>query len=145
MDEESLLTIFHFNILKVGEDRLSRLVDSALATDFLYSDYARGGDDELIIRRLVAAQILTEDAVSGGQFKRRSCQFVSAQYAKNDELQEVTLVNGGWIAVDPSIKAGTEGRKAAQKFVATSNDVNKSKNAGNEPLILTAADERIAH
>ena len=60
-------------------------------------------------------------------------------------MQEVTLVNGGWIAVDPSIKAGTEGRKAAQKFVATSNDVNKSKNAGNEPLILTAADERIAH
>ena len=119
MDEESLLTIFHFNILKVGEDRLSRLVDSALATDFLYSDYARGGDDELIIRRLVAAQILTEDAVSGGRFKRRSCQFVSAQYAGDDELQEVTLVNGGWIAVDPSIKAGTEGRKAAQKFVAT--------------------------
>lgn len=127
------------NLLKVGEDRMmSRMVDSALATDYLYSDYCRDGDDEQVIRRMVAAQVLTDDAVSGGRFKRRSCQFVSAQYreanAETKEVQELTLVNGGWIAVDPSIKAGTE----ARKFVATSNNANANR-------IFTAADERIAH
>ena len=134
------------NLLKVGEDRMSRMVDSTLATDYLYSDYCRDGDDELIIRRLVAAQVLSEDSVSGGRFKRRSCQFVSAQYGEDlnpesREVQEVTLVNGGWIAVDPSIKAGTEGRK----FAATSNNAMENSNTRNTPLILTAADERIAH
>jgi len=134
------------NLLKTGVDRMSRMVDSALATDYLYSDYCRGGDGEQIIRRMVAAQVLTEDAVSGGRFKRRPCQFVSAQYLKSisdmEDVQELTLVNGGWIAVDPSIKAASEGRKFA---AATSENANKSDSVKNGSLILTAADERIAH
>ncbi|KAL7537503.1 hypothetical protein ACHAXR_007856 [Thalassiosira sp. AJA248-18] len=128
------------SLLKVGEDRTSRIVDSEMATDFLYSEYCRNGVEELMIRRMVGAQVLTEDAVSGGRFKRRSCQFVGF----NSEAQEVHLVNGGWIAVDPSIKASTEGRRAGQKFAATSNNANEDTNV-KKPLILTAADERIAH
>ena len=140
------------NLLKVGEDRSSRMVDSALATDYLYSDYSRGGMDETFVRRIVGAQVLTEDAVSGGRFKRRSCQFVAAQYSQASsaeeqrDVEEITLVNGGWIAVDPSTKASTEGRMAGQKFAAASNNIDESnEKAMSAPFILTAADERIAH
>lgn len=133
------------NLLKIGENRMSRLVDSTMATDYLYSDYCRDGDNEQFIRRIVSAQVLSEDAASGGRFKRRSCLFVSAHYGSKNNIDmnevQVTLVNGGWIAVDPSVKATAEGRK----FAASSSAVKKGKNSKNEPLILTAADERIAH
>lgn len=142
------------NLLKVGEDRLSRLVDSTMATDYLYTDYVKDGDrNEQMIRRMVAARILTQDAMSGGRFKRRSCQFVSAQY-KNavidediNEVEQVTLVNGGWVAVDPSIKAASEGRKfaAATSSPSTSSNKTSRSNTQTKPHKLTAADERIVH
>ena len=142
------------NLLKVGEDRMSRLVDSNMATDYLYTEYCKDGEyDEQIIRRMVASQVLTDDAISGGRFKRRSCQFVSAQYNTEvetdtreeiSEVEGVTLVNGGWTAVDPSIKAQSEGRKfAAATSLSSSKNASGSKD--NKPLILTAADERIVH
>ena len=141
------------NLLKVGEDRISRLVDFNSATDYLYTEYCKDEEyDEQIIRRMVAAQVLTDDAISGGRFKRRSCQFVSAQYNTavetdtGEEMSEVqvTFVNGGWIAVDPSIKAQSEGRKfAAVTSLSSSQNANRSKD--NKPLTLTAADERIVH
>jgi len=143
------------NLLKVGEDRISRLVDSTMATDYLYTDYIKDGDrNEQMIRRMVAAQILTQDAMSGGRFKRRSCQFVSAQYknAATDEdvnrVQQVTLVNGGWVAVDPSIKAASEGRKFAATTTSSPSTNKTTKNINNtqtKPRKLTAADERIVH
>ena len=145
------------NLLKVGEDRLSRLVDSTMATDYLYTDYCRDGDsNEQMVRWMLAAQVLTEDALSGGRFKRRSCQFVSAQYdmidsAATSMAHTVTLVNGGWTAVDPSIKAASEGRKFAA--ATSSNNENrhnntsttKEKKKSKTPLVLTAADERIVN
>lgn len=144
------------NLLKVGEDRLSRLVDSTMATDYLYTDYCRDGDsNEQMVRWMLAAQVLTEDALSGGRFKRRSCQFVSAQYdmidsAATSMAHTVTLVNGGWTAVDPSIKAASEGRKFAA--ATSSNNENRHNNTSTKekkksktPLILTAADERIVN
>jgi exoribonuclease R len=138
------------NLFKVGEDRLSRLVDSALATDYLYTDFCRDGDNERLMRRMVAAQVLTEDAVLGGRFKRRSCQFVGAQYSftgddEDIEVEQVTLVNGGWIAVDPSIKSRTEGRKFASLSQDDLPQVDTKKSDTKSPRVLTAADERIAH
>jgi exoribonuclease R len=132
------------NLLKVGDSRTSRLVDSAMAIDYMYSDYCRSGDDEQVIRRSVSAHLLATDSASGGRFKRRSCLFVAAQYGtKREDLDEVrvTLVNGGWIAVDPSSKAATEGRK----FALTLNNINESDNSKTAPIVLTVADERIAH
>jgi hypothetical protein len=128
------------NLIKVGEDRVSRLVDSSMAGDYLYKDFSTG--NEAIVLRMVAATALTEDAVTGGRFKRRSCQFVEAQYAAGEALQ-VTLVNGGWIAVDPSVKSGTEGRKfasLAEESTITSKKINNDTN----PRAFTAADERVA-
>lgn len=63
------------------------------------------------------------------------------------------MVNGGWIAVDPSTKAGTEGRKFASTTKAAASadaKANGKKSGGGEgngrpTLVLTAADERIAH
>lgn len=127
------------NLMKVGEDRISRLVDASLASDYLYNDFSTG--NEGIMRRIVAATILTQDAVTGGRFKRRSCQFVAAE--TSDNLQQVTLVNGGFIAVDPSVKSGTEGRKfasLANEAPSTTKQVTKINNA----RVFTAADERVA-
>ena len=125
------------NLVKIGDDRASRLVDASLACDYLYSDFATG-NDEGIIRRMVASTVLTEDAVTGGRFKRRSCQFVEADY----DIQQVTLVNGGWIAVDPSVKSGTEGRKFAS--LANDDDVSLKSRAFTNERVFTAADERVA-
>lgn len=127
------------NLVKVGEDRSSRMVDSMLAMDYLYTDFCREGDDEQLIRRVIAATVLTEDATSGGRFKRRSCQFVECSSILEDGLCEsVTIANGGWIALDPSVRAGTEGRK----FAAAT---KQPKDATTSSPVLTAADERIAH
>eukprot|EP00986_Skeletonema_menzelii_P016040 scaffold13318_cov137-Skeletonema_menzelii.AAC.6 len=127
------------NLVKVGEDRSSRMVDSALAMDYLYTDFCREGDDEQLIRRVIAATVLTEDATSGGRFKRRSCQFVECSSILEDgTCESATFVNGGWIAQDPSVRAGTEGRK----FAATT---KQPKDVANSSPVMTAADERIAH
>jgi len=159
LDNHHDATATHFeellrNLLKVGEDRISRLVDSTMATDYLYTDYIKDGDmNEQMIRRMVAAQILTQDASAGGRFKRRSCQFVSAQYESSEtdedinEVEQITLVNGGWVAVDPSIKAASEGRKfaAATSSPSTSSNKTSRSNTQTKPHKLTAADERIVH
>ena len=129
------------NLLKVGDDHMSRLVDSDFMMDYLYPDFCRGGDDEQAVRRLVAAEVLSEDAKNGGRFRRRSCQFASALYGEEDErLEEIALLNGGWIAVDASIKSAVEG----QKFASSAMSNNQSKKGG-VTRASTAADERIIH
>ena len=129
------------NLVKVGEDRVSRLVDTSLASDYLYTDFSLG--NEGITRRMVAATVLTEDAVSGGRFKRRSCQFVEAEHT-DDGLQQVTITNGGWIAVDPSVKSGTEGRKFASLAVEPPSAKESESDEKNNIRVFTAADERVA-
>jgi hypothetical protein len=127
------------------------MVDASLASDYLYNDFCR--DAEGIVRRMVGATVLTEDGVNGGRFKRRSCQFVSAEYSFDGEamddgstpVQHVTLINGGWVAVDPSVKAGTEGRKFASLAEEATSSTQKSKNDDSNPRAFTAADERVAH
>ncbi|KAL7458721.1 hypothetical protein ACHAWC_010357 [Mediolabrus comicus] len=129
------------NLVKVGEDRSSRMVDSAMAMNYLYTDFCREGDvQEQLKRRVVAATVLTDDAKSGGRFKRRSCQFVDCSSDMDNVCESITLVNGGWIANDVSVRAGTEGRK----FAAATKQTN-GVNASSTTLSLTAADERIAH
>jgi hypothetical protein len=128
------------NLIKVGDDRSSRMVDSILAMDYLYTDFCREGDDGQLLRRVIAATVLTEDAKSGGRFKRRSCQFIECSSNIGDSICEsIKLFNGGFISVDPSVRAGTEGRKFAEA-TKQNNDANTAS-----PVLLTAADERIAH
>jgi exoribonuclease R len=124
------------NLVKVGEDRVSRLVDASLASDYLHTDFATG--NEGIMRRILAATVLTEDAATGGRFRRRGCQFVEAH-----DDQQITLLNGGWIAVDASIKSGTEGRKFASLAEEAPSSTKQLKNSSTA-RVFTAADERIA-
>ncbi|KAL3823745.1 hypothetical protein ACHAXA_004838 [Cyclostephanos tholiformis] len=148
------------NLLRVGDDRASRMVDSAHAVDYIYPDYCQRDDvDGRIARRIVAARALAEDASSGGRFRRRSCQFASARYdGEGDDpehrgrgiVRSVTLVNGGWIAVDPSIRAASEGRKFASPAATITSSTSSSSNGRDisggrrTHVISTAADERIA-
>ena len=129
------------NLIKVGEDRVSRLVDASLASDYLYTDFSVG--NEGITRRLLAATVLTEDAATGGRFKRRSCQFVEAEHT-DDRLRRVIVINGGWIAVDPSVKSGTEGRKFASLAKEPTHNEQIENGKKNHMHIFTAADERVA-
>eukprot|EP00804_Cyclotella_cryptica_P004121 CCRYP_016851-RC/>CCRYP_016851-RC protein AED:0.21 eAED:0.21 QI:994/1/1/1/1/0.66/3/181/721 len=139
------------NLIKVGEDRISRMVDASLASDYLYKEFCSNTGSEGIIRRMVAAKVLTDDAMSGGRFKRRPCQFVSARYTSENggQIQQVTLLNGGWVAVDPSVKAGTEGRKfaslAEDSVPSATKDSENISNVRIQPRVFTAADERVAH
>ena len=112
-----------------------RLVDSDDAMDYLYADYPRAATEKAR-RQAVGAYVLTQDAALGGRFKRMPCIYVSAKYDATN-VASITLINGGWLAVDQSVRAGTEARKFAERTEAPSGKT--------EAQLLTAADERIAH
>jgi hypothetical protein len=114
---------------------MMRLVDSELAMEYLYSDYP-GTKTDKARRQAVGAHVLARDAALGGRFKRMPCIFVSAELDAS-KVTTITLINGGWLTVDQSVRAGTEGRKFAERTDAP------SKKAGVQ--LLTFADERIAH
>lgn len=113
--------------LKSGEGMV-RLVDSALAMDYIYDDYPRT-EKEASLRRTVGGHSLAQDAELGGRFKRMPCIFVGAE--SDEKVDSLTFLNGGWLVVDESSRAGAEARKFAQR----------SQNS----QILTEADVRIAH
>ena len=92
---------------------------------------------------LSGAALLALDAELGGRFKRSPSIFVSARYkavGENIETEQLTLINGGWFAVDESVRAGAEARKFAErgKTADVPNGKRKAK-------IFTAADERIMY
>ena len=93
---------------------------------------------------MVATTVLTEDAVSCGRFKRRSCRFVLHQMSVETN-KKVALMNGGWAVVDPSVERGTEGQKTWLESpctglkISTNNDRIRS-----QPGIFTAVDEHVA-
>lgn len=113
--------------LKSGEGMV-RLVDSALAMDYIYDDYPRT-EKEASLRRTLGGHSLAQDAELGGRFKRMPCIFVGAE--SDESVDSLTFLNGGWLVVDESSRAGAEARKFAQR--------------SQDSQILTEADVRIAH
>jgi hypothetical protein len=107
-------------VVKTGTN-FARLVDSSTAVEFLF-DEEKVKKSEPRLQRAVGAYALANDAGMGGRFKRMPCILVSAN------TEYITLVNGGWVILDKSVRAGTEARKFAER----------------ESLPQTAADERIA-
>ena len=90
---------------------------------------------------LTGATLLALDAELGGRFKRGPAIFVSANYERvgeNVKTKQLTLLNGGWFAVDESVRAGAEARKFAERSVKADSPNGKRK-------IFTAADERIMY
>jgi hypothetical protein len=95
--------------------------------------------DEYWTRRALGASILSEDSKLGGRFKRLPCLLVSSSHYNNNNDSDndasdvangyLSVMNGGWLVVDQSVRSGTEGRKFAERSSATPQ---------------TVADERIA-
>jgi hypothetical protein len=85
-------------VLKAGEGMV-RLVDSALAMDYVYDQEYPKTDDEFALRRTVGGYAIAQDALIGGRFKRMSCVFVSAKSTDDGQIDSITFVNGGWLVV----------------------------------------------
>mmetsp|Transcript_20167 Transcript_20167/g.36604 ORF Transcript_20167/g.36604 Transcript_20167/m.36604 type:complete len:967 (-) Transcript_20167:1895-4795(-) len=152
-------------LIKAGGPSMSRLVDSSTAMEYLYDGFLSSSNkEEDMKRRLVGAEMLSMDAALGGRFKRLSCIFVTNQIKSgsvkqmssdddNSDIIQLTVLNGGWLVVDNSVRVGAEARKFAER-AGTKNIGDTIHVLGNETVrgdvsngvqLLTAADERIAH
>jgi len=122
-----------------------RLVDSRDAATLIYNgeNKIHSQDDKQSVDRIVGAILLARDAELGGRFKRSGCIFVSAKYDLDNSptIREVTILNGGWSAVDESVRAGIEGRKFAERRI----DKGEQNTASSGKALFTTADERILH
>lgn len=122
---------------KVGlHDRDGNLVDSLVTSKMIFTTNNKAS---IITKLFTGAQILGLDAEYGGRFKRVPCMFVSAKYVINEHNavipSHINILNGGWIAVDESVKVLTEAKKFAQRSSTVRNETKTN--------IFTAADERI--
>jgi hypothetical protein len=59
-----------------------------------------------------AGQVLSRDAAAGGRFRRWPCVFVGSQRSYPRSVQ---FLNGGWLVVDQSVRAGAEARKFVER------------------------------
>jgi hypothetical protein len=122
-------------VLKAGSG-LVRLVDSSTVGAVIYSESEQDANaDKTLQFQAIAAHVLSNDAAMGGRFKRFPCLWVATATQDNtggaeDSDCATTLINGGWLVVDQSVRAGTEARKF----------VERPPTAG----LKTEADERIA-
>ena len=145
-------------VLKAGRN-FSRLVDSEMAaarlTDFQKAASFRKQPQQqrksntqvapssLLNLRTAVSKLLAQDAKTGGRFKRWPSICISVESIRKktlDSIKSITIVNGGWLVVDQSIRASTEARKFAERILQQDGD--SSSPAATEPS-LTAADERI--
>jgi hypothetical protein len=140
-----------------------RIVSSQQAAAFLY----RNNDENSNYQRIAGAIVLYQDAKFGGRFKRVPCVAASFSAHNNNTSPSETssgvvhIVNGGWLAVDNSLKKAAEGRKFAQHASYgqsrdtfsddTHNNQTESVNklasvdtTTKDAVLLTEADERIA-
>ena len=115
-------------VLKVGTS-LSRLVDSDMARKNLF-DKRKGS---MIKQQACAALCLSQDSNSSGRFKRWPTLLIDERKV-GATVEELTVINGGWLVVDQSVRAGAE----ARKFTERSLDDSGGKG------LSTASDERIA-
>ena len=141
---------------------MHRLVDSLDASNVLYSSKSEDFRTTLR-RRLVSAEVLSSDARLGGRFKRMPCSLVAADVdvdiSENEDeedsviIHSITILNGGWLAVDSGNRAGAEARKLVERSAANVDDNNNvSKDSSTQAQattssspLLTAADERIVN
>jgi hypothetical protein len=106
----------------------ARLIDSEDARSSLFLN----GANTTVSQRAIAATLLATDANTGGRFKRWPCAFLSS----SAELDQVTLVNGGWLCADNSVRVGQEARKFVDRINTAEKNITTAR--------FTVADERIA-
>ena len=120
--------------IKAGNG-MSRLITSFDTIPYIYKSDSKNNHDNdrinsqrngliQIYRRMIGSELLALDAELGGRFRRFSCTFVSAEYEKNVPkldstmmVKSMTILNGGWVATDASVRAGTEARKFAERAI----------------------------
>jgi len=133
------------NVQKAGP-RMTRLIDSKEAIDYIYHHMPSSIDTNMDIKIIVGAEIIYRDFVLGGRFKRFPSIYVQQQdsYAESNTTAtsichspSVTIINGGWLVLDPSSRATMEGQKFAERIHTY--DLTKT------PQGLTVADERILY
>ena len=133
-------------VIKAGNG-CSRIVDSTTAAAYLYSPDQgimatsnKKGKRQTGITNTeiaVAAYLLAQD--SEGRYKRMPCTFVDRETASDGKVEALSIINGGWLVVDQSVRAGSEARKFAGR-VESSNSQDGEKQATG----WTVSDERIA-
>lgn len=153
----------HYNTISVLEEdygmkkrfhQQPRIVSSQQAAAILYNC-----DDNSFYRRIAGAMVLYQDAKFGGRFKRVPCVAATTSALPGNITSSIVhIVNGGWLAVDNSIKKAAEGRKFAER-ASSHQDKDDKLNSQAEKKALTAttsistlkdvfllteADERIA-
>lgn len=99
-NDERLAT-FAKKIKKTGPG-YARLIDSSLLSDLIPSS-------DPTISRLVASSLVSLDSKEGGRFKRWPSLLVE------QDNESWTIVNGGWVVVDQSVRAGTDARKLVKR------------------------------
>ena len=104
---------------------MHRIVDSSDAVKTLYNmDDDQADSHTALQQRLVSAEALSSDARLGGRFKRMPCRLVAADIS--DVRQQITVMNGGWLAVDSGNRAGAEARKLVERSAANvDNNISK--------------------
>ncbi len=124
---------------------MHRIVDSSDAVKALYNmDDDQADSRAALQQRLVSAEVLSSDARLGGRFKRMPCSLVAADIS--DAHQQITVINGGWLAVDSGNRAGAEARKLVERSGANvDNNISRDSVLASSSLLLTAADERIVN
>jgi exoribonuclease R len=100
-------------VVKTGQD-FARLIDSKLVVNYLFMD-KEDKQKDTVAQRSMASSILSQDAQSGGRFKRMGCLLVS----QDDDGSAITVINGGWVVLDQNVRATSEGRKFAERGVPT--------------------------
>ena len=134
-------------VIKTGKDH-ARLVDTLSMTK------NQDGDSSLvrseIQRRIVASKTLSQDSKSGGRFKRYPCIWLgnakrttpSSSSIDEDDIT-ISILNGGWLVQDQSVRASSEGRKFAA--LVEQNHSGVDPNNDSPPVLSSAVEERIAH
>jgi hypothetical protein len=126
--------------IKAGHcENKSKLIDSFITAKALFQDSI--SNHHMTTKLLSGAKLLAIDAEQGGRFKRSPCIFISASYSTDQNgdsaPSRLNLLNGGWLAVDKSVKVLTEAKKFVQHSVKNGIETSTKK--------FTAADERIMY
>ena len=123
-------------VIKVG----TRIVDSQAAAAHWNSPEHVNNTEQA-----VAAQLLAQDSESGGRFKRMSSTLVDRKLTSDGEVEAISIINGGWLVVDKSVRAGSEARKFAERVESTPNGDDKGHTQQQQSTTSwTVSDDRIA-
>lgn len=129
-------------LIKAGTHYV-RLVDSAILRDAVgvgtsssQKQQQQQQQELLHSQRQLAASILGDETFTVGRFKRMPCMWTSTTTKTNNNdattTTTVSFINGGWLVVDQSVRASTEGRTYASTVVPTTTTTMPSSSSNRD-------------